>query len=236
MSSAPLVSVIVAVHNGERFLRPALESLFAQDHEPFEVVFVDDGSHDGSADIAREFPDLRYVYQENQGLAAARNAGLRLARGELVAYLDDDDLLPPHKLSRQVRYLVENPDVGCVLGRQEVMLEPGVEPPEWLTRDAIYGDLDGIPLVSAMIRAEVLRSLGGFDESYRFAEDRDLFVRLRESGVRIEVIPEVLLYRRFHGENMNFRQRPTDHHPLLRSLKAKLDRQRAATASEEAST
>ena len=126
MSSAPLVSVIVAVHNGERFLRPALESLFAQDHEPFEVVFVDDGSQDGSADIAREFPDLRYMYQENQGLAAARNAGLRLARGELVAYLDDDDLLPPHKLSRQVRYLVENPDVGCVLGSATRAARPRV--------------------------------------------------------------------------------------------------------------
>jgi glycosyltransferase involved in cell wall biosynthesis len=96
----PLVTVIVAVHNGERYLRSALESLHAQDYEPFEVVFVDDGSTDASAAIAREFSGMRYVYQENQGLAAARNAGLSMAAGEFLAYLDDDDLIPPHKLRR----------------------------------------------------------------------------------------------------------------------------------------
>jgi glycosyltransferase involved in cell wall biosynthesis len=224
--AAPLVSVIVAVHNGERFLRTALESLERQDYQPFEVIFVDDGSEDGSASIAREFPGIRYVYQENQGLAAARNAGLKLARGEFLAYLDDDDVIPSYKLSRQATYLVDHPEVGCVLGRQEIKLEPGVDPPEWLTRDSIYGDLDGIPFVSAMIRTHLLREVGGFDPTYRFAEDRDLFVRLREHGVRIEVIPEVLLFRRFHGENMNFRLRPQKH-PLLRSLKAKIDRERS---------
>ncbi|HLM23247.1 MAG TPA: glycosyltransferase family A protein [Propionibacteriaceae bacterium] len=222
----PLVSVIVAVHNGERFLRAALQSLYAQDYDPFEVIFIDDGSVDSSGDIAQEFAGIRYVYQENKGLAAARNAGLELARGEFLAYLDDDDIIPSHKLRRQVGYLVDNPGVGCVLGRQEIMLEAGVEPPDWLTRDTIFGDLDGIPFVSAMIRTSVLREVGGFDASYRFAEDRDLFVRLREHGVRIEVIPEVLLFRRFHGENMNFRLRP-EKHPLLRSLKAKIDRERA---------
>jgi glycosyltransferase involved in cell wall biosynthesis len=228
----PLVTVIVAVHNGERFLRPALESLYAQDYEPFEVVFVDDGSTDGSGLIARAFPGTRYVHQENQGLAAARNTGLSFARGEFVAYLDDDDLIPSHKLRRQAEYLVANPDAGCVLARQEIMLEPGVDPPEWLTRDSVFGDLDGIPFVSAMIRTELLRAVGGFDPSYRFAEDRDLFVRLREHGVRIDVIPEVLLHRRFHGENMNFRSRPQKH-PLLRSLRAKIDRERAARGDRQ---
>jgi glycosyltransferase involved in cell wall biosynthesis len=228
----PLVTVIVAVHNGERFLRPALESLYAQDYEPFEVVFVDDGSTDGGAAIARAFTGIRYVHQENQGLAAARNTGLSWAGGELIAFLDDDDLIPSHKLRRQAEYLVANPEVGCVLGRQQVMLEPGVEPPAWLTRDPIFGDLDGVPFVSAMIRTELLRGVGGFDPSYRFAEDRDLFVRLREHGVRIEVIPEILLFRRFHGGNMNFRSRPVGH-PLLRSLKAKIDRRRAAGGREQ---
>jgi glycosyltransferase involved in cell wall biosynthesis len=223
----PQVTVVVAVHNGERFLRLALDSLYAQDYDSFEVVFIDDGSTDGSAAIAHEYPKIRYAHQENQGLAAARNTGLAMARGQFLAYLDDDDVIPPHKLRRQAEYLLAHPDVGCVLGRQEIMLEPGIEPPPWMTRDAIYGDLDGIPFVSAMIRTDLLRGVGGFDPSYRFAEDRDLFVRLREHGVSIEVIPEVLLFRRFHGENMNFRMRPQSH-PLLRSLKSKIDRERVA--------
>jgi glycosyltransferase involved in cell wall biosynthesis len=228
----PLVTVVVAVHNGERFLRAALESLYSQDYEPFEVAFVDDGSTDGTSAIARTFSSVRYIYQENQGLAASRNVGMAIAQGEFLAFLDDDDVIPPHKLRRQAEYLVANPDVGCVLGRQEIVFEPGIEPPEWLTRDTIFGDLNGIPFVSAMIRTEVLRNVGGFDTSYRFAEDRDLFVRLREHGVRIEIIPEVLLFRRFHGENMNFRLRPQKH-PLLRSLKAKIDREHAARGDPE---
>lgn len=228
--SRPLVSVITAVYNGERYLGEALESLFAQDYEPFESIVVDDGSEDRTPEIAKAFP-VEYHRQENQGAAAARNAGIALARGELIAYLDSDDLLPPSKLSVQSAYLAEHPNIGCVLGRQEIMLQ-GVEPPEWLTRDAIYGDLDGIPLVSAMVRKRVLDDLGGFDPTFGFAEDRDLFIRMRERGVEISVLPEIMVYRRFHGENTNFTRRPAKH-PILRSLKGKLDRERAKAEEGE---
>ena len=219
----PLVTVIAASYNGERFLSEALASVFAQDFDSFEVVFVDDGSSDATAQIAQSFP-LRYVYQDNSGLPAARNAGLAVARGTLIAFLDDDDLLPPAKLGIQARYLLEHPRIGCVLGRQEWILEDGVEPPK-LPRDPIYGELGGVQLVTAMIRRDVLETLGGFDPSYRYAEDRDLFVRLREHHVEIEVLPEVVLHKRLHGSNMTL-NRP-DSHPLLRSLKEKLDRDRS---------
>jgi glycosyltransferase involved in cell wall biosynthesis len=217
----PLVTVIAASYNGERFLREALASVFAQDFDSFEVVFVDDGSDDGTAEIAQSFP-LRYVYQPNQGLPAARNAGLGLARGRFIAFIDDDDLLPPTKLTLQARYLLEHPAIGCVLGRQEWVVEEGVAPPR--VRDPIFGELGGIQLVTAMIRRDVLRELGGFDPTYRYAEDRDLFVRLREHDVEIAVLPEVVLHKRLHGSSMTS-NRP-ESHPLLRSLKEKLERDR----------
>jgi glycosyltransferase involved in cell wall biosynthesis len=220
----PRVSVIVAAYNGETFLRPALESVFAQDYDSFEVVFVDDGSTDGTAEIARSFL-VRYLHQENHGLPAARNAGLREARGELVAFADDDDLLPPSKLALQVRYLDEHPEVGCVLGRNEWIVEEGVEAPK-LERDPVFGELGGIQFVSAMFRRAVLERLGGFDPTYRYAEDRDLFIRLREHGVEIAVLPEVILHKRLHGSNMTMNQ--PQRHPMLRSLKEKLDRERTA--------
>lgn len=219
-----LVTIVVAAFDGKRFLREALESVFAQDYGPLEVVFVDDGSTDGTAEIARSFP-LRYVGQENQGLPAARNAGLALARGELVAFADDDDLLPPSKVSVQARYLSEHPEIGCVLGRHEWIVEEGLDAPK-LRRDPIFGQLGGIQLVSAMFRRTVLQTLGGFDPTYRYAEDRDLFVRMREQGVEIAVVPEVVLYKRLHGSNMTLNQPAS--HPILRSLKEKLDRERQA--------
>ena len=217
----PRVTVLVAAYNGERFLQETLESVFAQDFESFEVVFVDDGSEDRTGEIAQSFP-VRYVRQANQGLPAARNAGLALARGDLVAFLDDDDLLPPTKLSAQVRYLDEHPETGCVLGRQEWIFD-GVEAPT-LSRDPIFGELGGIQLVTAMIRRRVLEDLGGFDPSYRYAEDRDLFIRMREHGVGIAVLPEVVLHKRLHGSNMTMDPPPT--HPMLRSLREKLERER----------
>ncbi len=220
----PLITVIVASYNGERFLRETLQSLEAQDHDSFEVVFVDDGSVDATAEIARSFP-VRYLHQENAGLPAARNAGIAVARGMFVSFLDDDDIAPPDKLSVQAGYLLEHPEVGCVLGRQDWIFEEGIEPPA-LERDAIYGDLGGIPMASLMIRRHLLDAIGGFDPTYRYAEDRDLFVRLREHGVEVVVLPHIVLHRRLHGTNMTLA--PPESHPLLRSLRAKLDRERAA--------
>ncbi|HET8651946.1 MAG TPA: glycosyltransferase family A protein [Gaiellaceae bacterium] len=215
--------MIVAAYNGERFLQETLESLFSQDYSSYEVVFVDDGSQDRTAEIARSFP-LHYLRQANQGLPAARNAGLAVAKGEFVAFLDDDDVLPPNKLSLQVRHLLEHPDTGCVLGRCEWIFE-GIESPD-LKRDPIFGELGGIQFVTAMIRRHVLEELGGFDPSYLYAEDRDLFVRMREHGVKIEVLEDVVLHKRLHGSNMTLN--PPETHPLLRSLKEKLDRERTA--------
>ena len=223
--ATPLVTVIVASYNGERFLREALESLFAQDFESFEVVFVDDGSTDRTGEIATSFP-LRYVHQAEPGAACrAGTPDCATAAGELIAFLDDDDLLPPKKLGIQARYLLEHPGTGCVLGRQEWIVEGGVEPPE-LKRDPIYGEPGGIQLVSAMIRRDVLEQVGGFDPSYRYAEDRDLFIRLREHGVEIAVLPEVVLHKRLHGANMTMN--PPTTHPMLRSLHEKLERARQA--------
>jgi glycosyltransferase involved in cell wall biosynthesis len=219
---APRVSIIGAAYNGERFLKESLESAFAQDFESYEVVFVDDGSNDRTAEIAQSFP-VRYVYQPNQGLPSARNAGLAVANGELVAFLDDDDVLPRTKLRAQVRYLDEHPETGCVLGRVEWLVEEGVEPPQ-MARDPIYGDPGGIQLVTAMVRRGVLDELGGFDPSYRYAEDRDLFIRMREHGVEIAVLDEVVLRKRLHGSNMTMNAPTT--HPMLRSLREKLERQR----------
>jgi glycosyltransferase involved in cell wall biosynthesis len=219
----PVATVIVAAYNGEKFLRETLESLFAQDFDAYDVVFVDDGSEDATGEIARSFP-LRYVRQANQGLPAARNAGLAIAEGEFIAFLDDDDVLPPNKLSLQVRHLREHPETGCVVGRCEWIFE-GIDPPS-LKRDPIFGELGGIQFVTAMIRRETLEQLGGFDPTYLYAEDRDLFVRMREHGVKIDVLGEVVLYKRLHGSNMTLN--PPKTHPLLRSLKGKLDRERAA--------
>src|SRR4026207_773633 len=121
----PLVSVIVPVYNGRRYLRAALESVFAQTYRPIEVIVVDDGSVDDSGTIAQSFPEVRYMHQTNQGVAAARNNGIDAAQGEFFALLDQDDLWATDKLKVQVDYFLNHPDVGYTLTQQKFFLEPG---------------------------------------------------------------------------------------------------------------
>jgi glycosyltransferase involved in cell wall biosynthesis len=220
-SDRPLVSVIMAAYNAEQYVADALESVRAQDWQPLEVVVVDDGSTDRTAEIVRSFPEVVYVRQENAGPSAARNAAVARSTGELVANFDSDDLLPPSRVRLQAEYLVAHPEVGACFGRQEWL-----NAPEWMARDSVYGDLDGIPLSSAMFRREVLDRLGGYDPSFVHGEDMDLLVRMREQGIAYHVLPDVVLFRRYHEASLTGGRSP--HTPLLRSLRAKMEREQAS--------
>ncbi len=158
MTGAP-ASVVIPVFNGARYLGEAVASVLAQTYRPVEVIVVDDGLTDGSAAVARSFRAVRVLEQERGGPAVARNAGAAAATGEFLAFHDADDLLPPDKLERQIGHLLEHPEVGCVLGRQELMLEPGVEMPEWAKLAPEFAErrpdlveLGAVPLISMVMR------------------------------------------------------------------------------------
>ena len=120
----PLVSVVIPVFNGEKFLRDAVESVLAQKYSPIEVIIVDDGSTDGTASVANSFPEtVRYLHQINNGPAAARNRGIEQAQGSLIAFADADDLWPAAKLALQLPDLIGDPTIEIVIGRiQQVRL------------------------------------------------------------------------------------------------------------------
>lgn len=209
----------MAAYNAADHVGPALESVLAQDWRPLEIVVVDDGSTDGTADVVRSFSEVIYVRQENQGPAAARNAAVARSRGELVANLDADDLLPSTRVTLQANYLLEHPEVGAVFGRQEWL-----NAPSWMARDSVYGDIDGIPLSSIMFRRDLFLELGGYDSAFEPSEDTDLVVRMRERGIAYAVLQEVVLHRRHHESSLTGGMAPRE--PLLRSLQAKLQRDR----------
>ena len=225
-NNSPLVSVIMAAYNAAEHIAEALDSVLAQDWRPLETVVVDDGSTDDTAAIVGRYPKVVYVRQDNQGPSAARNAAVERSSGEFVANFDSDDLLPPSRVSDQARYLLAHPDVGAVFGRQEWM-----NAPEWMARDSVYGDVDGIPLSSVMFRREVFFELGGYDTSFVHGEDMDLLMRMRERGIEYQVIPEIVLYRRYQASSLTG-GRPS-HEPLLRSLRAKLAREQQPEQGSE---
>ena len=219
----PLVSVIIPVFNGERFLREAVESVLAQKYSPVEIIIVDDGSTDGTATVARSFPEtVRYLHQTNHGPAAARNRGIEQAQGNLIAFADADDLWPSHKLELQLPYLIRDSKIDIVLGRiQQVLLSE--------TQAKEIGDpAFSVNLGSAVIRRSCFERVGLFDETMRYSEDVDWFMRAREGAAAIMTIDAVTLFYRQHEQNMT-RGKSTSELNVLKALKKSLDRRREQT-------
>lgn len=196
----PLVSVITAVHNGAYYIGQALASIQAQTYRPLESIVVDDGSSDESGAIARQFP-VRYLYQANQGIARARNRALELARGKLVAFLDQDDYWAPRKLELQVSYLRAHPDVDLVLGKEHLFFDEGFDSPLLAEQPFLKQDHLNTAPGLWLIRRRAFDAVGWLDSRYRVADDLDWFMRFCDAGLRYGAIPETLLYKRLHGRN-----------------------------------
>ena len=222
----PLVSVVIPVFNGERFLREAVQSVLDQQYSPLEIIVVDDGSTDNTASVARSLPEsVRYLHQTNQGPAAARNRGIEQAQGSLIAFADADDLWPRAKLELQLPYLINDAKIDIVLGRiQQVLLSEAQE----------FGETAfSVNLGSAVIRKSVFERVGLFDETMRYSEDVDWFMRARESGAAIVTIDAVTLFYRQHEQNMT-RGKSTSELNVLKALKKSLDRRRERTGAAAA--
>ncbi len=226
-----LVSVIVPVYNGELYLAAALDSIFAQDYSPFEVILVDDGSTDETATIASCYPGVRYFYQANQGPATARNNGVAMARGEFLTFADSDDTCTPNRLQVQVGYLLAHPDAGYVLSHQRDFLEPGAIAPAWLSPELMLSGQPCWGTGSLMVRRDLFSQVGGFDPRFLTGEDIDWFVRAKDAGIVGVMLPETLLLRRIHGANLSECGGESN---LLKILRASISRQRAYRAEQPA--
>jgi glycosyltransferase involved in cell wall biosynthesis len=223
-----LVSVVIPVFNGERFLREAVQSVLDQGYSSVEIIIVDDGSTDGTATVVKGFPDtVRYLRQTNQGPAAARNRGIEAAHGSLLAFADSDDLWPAGKLALQLPLLTRDAAIEIVMGRiQQVVLSQTVD---GQTQTEEFAEpAFSVNLGSAVIRRSVFERVGLFDETMRYSEDVDWFMRAREAGAAILTIDAVTLFYRQHEENMT-RGKSTSELNVLKALKRSLDRRREQT-------
>jgi glycosyltransferase involved in cell wall biosynthesis len=223
--AVPFLSVIVTVYNREKYLVEALESVFAQSRPADEIIVLDDGSTDRSAEVARSFvPQVHVVSQANQGIGGARNTAISLTRGDLIAILDSDDIWAPDKLERQCAAFAEHPELDAVFCRMKPFLSP--ELVRGVGRAFNESESDALNAPAMMARRKVFLETGPFDTNLRIGEFICWFGRARENGVRFDVLPEVLLHRRIHATNSVHQH--ADQADYLRVLKRQLDRRRAA--------
>jgi glycosyltransferase involved in cell wall biosynthesis len=210
-TSTPLVSVIVPTYNSAGFIRESLDSVLAQTFKDFEIIVVDDGSTDDTAKLLAAYRDsLRVIKKENGGPASARNAGIREARGELIAFQDADDLWTPDKLELQVACLAQHPEAAlvhsdCIHFDGErtwgTHKERGYTVPTGMVFDRLLTDhFIGMPAVLA--RRACLEAVGLFDESLVGNEDYNLYLRLARK-YPFQYVDKVLVRLRSHGQNLS---------------------------------
>lgn len=218
----PLVSVVMPVYNADKYVAEAIESILAQTFADFELIIVDDGSHDRSPEIIREYARrddrVRFLRQErNQGVSCARNRGIDAAGGEFLALMDSDDVSLPTRLEQQLRFLQQNPDIGVVgVGAKKLNQDltalvgmralPRLHAPIVLS---LFLGAGSLVAGSLMIRLQPLRAVGGFADHLRYAEESDLFVRLLvQTKIRFANLPEILYLQRIHDSNKSSHSEP----------------------------
>lgn len=196
----PLVSVIIPVFNGERFLAEAIESALAQDYRPLEIVVADDGSTDGSRATARSFPGVIVLELEHGGVSVARNAAVAASTGEWLAFLDADDLWYPEKVGKQVAAGSGSPNIGIVLCEQMHRFE---SVPSWWVWPTEPKSKTCFEPSAWLVRRSVFDYGGGFEEGRALGEDLNWLMRAWSMNVRHRVVRETLMNRRIHDANVS---------------------------------
>jgi glycosyltransferase involved in cell wall biosynthesis len=224
----PLISCIVPVYNGERYLAEALDSILAQSYRPLEILVVDDGSTDRTpAVIASYGSAVRALRQANLGHAAARNRGIAAAEGAFLAFLDADDRWHPAKLERQMARFTARPELEASVTQVQNFWIPELQAEAERYRHRRYGQpLPGYALGTLLARRALFEQIGQTDASLRHGDDFEWFLRAQQHGATIELIPEVLVYRRLHRANRSRRHADESRAEYVDLLKAHLDRQR----------
>jgi glycosyltransferase involved in cell wall biosynthesis len=217
-----LISVIIVVHNGAAFIADAIENVMQQQYSNLEIIVIDDGSSDQTAEIVKMTGlNIVYVYQNQQGVASARNLGIEHAKGKYVAFLDADDLWSEDKLNTQISILNDNPTIGGTLGFTHKT--PMSKSLEQIKQNAQNDNYFALNLGAALFKLTVIKQVGLFDTEFNSGEDIDWFFRAREKNIQLIIHKQIVHYFRIHGKNISNDQKMVNSE-LLKVHKKSIDR------------
>ncbi len=228
---SPAVSVILIVRNGARFIAQALESVCASRLPPVEIIVVDGDSSDNTIAIAQSFPLVRVWRQTTQGIANAYNEGIQQAKGRYVAFISHDDLWMPGKLDLQITYLESHTETDAVLCQVEHFLEDGLDCPPGFRPELLGTARPGWIMEALVARPEVFQRVGGFNPAFAVSEDSDWFARAKDGGLKLAVLPEMLVRKRVYGGNATLTG-PQTNPLLLKALRSSIQRKRNETGHD----
>lgn len=220
------VSVVIPALNAERYLGDAIESVLSQTHRATELLVVDDGSTDGTAAVAGAFGGpVKCISQVHGGIGSAVNRGVELARGELLASLDADDVWLPDKLSLQLEALTRRPELDLVFGLTEEFHSPDLTPAQRARLPLRSEPRPAIFRGAMLIRRASFARVGMFATNWAVGEFVEWYGRAVDAGLRSEVLDRVLVRRRLHGNNSTL-MRTDAHGDYVRVVRTTLARRR----------
>lgn len=228
MASNPLVSVIIPTYNSASYLAEAIDSVFTQSYHTVEIIVVDDGSTDDTDAIAKQYlHNIQYVFQENKGTSAARNHGVTLAKGDLLAFLDADDLWMGDKLKQQIEAFSQQPELEAVFGQVQQFYSPELPPAE-RNRDAVRlaQPMAGYLPSAMVITPAAFARVGSFDAQMQINEFVDWYARAQDANLNSYMLPTIVTRRRLHRNNKGH-QTQQRNAELVQLLKTTLSRRRA---------
>ncbi|MCE9547737.1 MAG: glycosyltransferase family 2 protein [Planctomycetia bacterium] len=210
LESTPLISVIVPTYNAARYLPEALESVRRTGYSPLEIIVVDDGSTDGTPELARQWPDVRYRYQSNAGPSAARNAGIDMASADLLAFIDADDLWTADHFERLLPPLLADPSLRFVFGTVDVIrlhesatasgADHSAHSPPDQQIEQLHERLNAFLIGAGLYRRAAFEQVGRFDPAMRMGEDLDWIATARhKQAAHVQIAEPVMIYRRRAG-------------------------------------
>jgi glycosyltransferase involved in cell wall biosynthesis len=223
MKQTAPVAAIVPLFNGRRFIREAIDSILSQELKPREVIVVDDGSTDGGASLLSSYPEILVIRQPNGGEAAARNRGIRESNEPLIAFLDQDDVWLPCKLTLQVRALEADPSIDMVYAQHRLMIE---DEARWFRPDLLGRVLTAELPGTLVIKRGVFERVGFYNEDLKRGSDVDWICRVQDARITPQLVEEVLLLRRIHNANSSIDE-PLFMSGLLRTARASVQRKRS---------
>ena len=198
-SQLPLVSVIIPTYNRAKYVAEAIDSVLTQDYPQIELIVVDDGSTDETADIVQCYGNrLIYLCQENQGVAAARNSGIAFAHGRFLAFLDSDDIWVEGKLSWQMALLQQNHHLDAVYGHSAEFFTAKLNVADFARMSNLAQKMPSYTASAQLIRRASFDLVGLFKTGFEVEIDREWYARAQEAGLLNEMLPDVVYYRRMH--------------------------------------
>jgi glycosyltransferase involved in cell wall biosynthesis len=226
----PTVSAVILAFEGERYLAEALESALGQTHPCAEVIVVDNGSSDRTAEIAASYaPDVRLCHESKRGIGFARNAGLASASGDYIAFLDHDDTWEPIKNEVQLAAFEAAQPPDLVFGHVRQLVSPDLDRVAAARLRLPEGPQPGLHLGAMLAPQSAWNRVGPWEQGWAAADGLAWLLRARDLGLRERMLPQLVANRRIHGANQSFHNRDK-RSEWTRLLKASLDRRRAEGA------